>query len=170
MIQWWEPLITCELALWLQVEHRVNADGETCTFPALSSQNVWRVGASWVHEKTHNRRPFNEIPPQHSKIVLTQNSCRSVRWLMFSIFFMRLAAMSRVVSFFCEEGQTVLECAELILLCIYPNGVDYLACSAFRNTLSFYNSHCFPSPQWPRCHCGSGRALWGWRGSADPRF
>lgn len=46
---------------------------------------------------------------QHVKqTICTQNSCSSVRWLMFSIFFTRLAAMSRVVSFFCSEKQTLL--------------------------------------------------------------
>lgn len=36
-------------------------------------------------------------------MMITQNSCSSVRWLMFSIFFTRLAAISSVVSFFCKK-------------------------------------------------------------------
>lgn len=104
---------------------------------------------------------------QHVKqTICTQNSCSSVRWLMFSIFFTRLAAMSRVVSFFCSEKQTLL-----LHVCTIQQYGTLFSFMCFGNVcLKVYNSHCFLTPQWPQRHCGSDRAPSGWWGSEAPQF
>ncbi len=165
-------LLLCMLALWLQLTETLN-ETETLLMLLVTSvlflldkmSAVERcVGSTcsvtMLRNKKYNKRPWR---------LITQNSCRSVKWPMFSIFFIRLAAMSRVVSFFCE-GKQMFEML-YVSAQLAKHTMDSLAFSPFRNrTWNFYNSHCFPGPQWPQCHCGSDRALSGWQGSVDPQF